>query len=528
MLIFLLLLGAFLRLFNLGSTPPPFVDEILNAIDIRSTIRTGRHYTGLPNDILGQITPFLDGRYFIHYSIGDSIGDYRLVSAVFGIATIYVVYLLGKELYDTTVALWAAASLALLPWAIYYSRIAFTASEYVFATSCSLLFLILALRSKSLFLGMSCAASAALSIYVYPVAIVSTPLLLGVVLVMLFKDVFRFPFRRAIAVIAFGVLLLLPYLWAHLSSRGHSATASLNQLVAGRLLWEQGLPLTTQFRTFISNWSSFITPRYLFFSGDPNVRQSIQSMGEVGWSTTLLGLWGIIVCIKRGSVSDRLILLWLVVYPVASSLTFQNAYANSVQGSTGELPWILLAAIGASAIVTTVRTNWRLIALGLTISSLVVQGTIFSIIYFGSYNDRFGYAFEPASEYDQVVSVIRDAGLQNVEITSHSGYLRNLVLEYFSDYKVNVTSWYSSCSPLPYDVINYTPSPRLFVVNEGTSYNGYSNCVSPTSIASSDIHSLQSVGWHLRILADYPNSPGSAYRTVVIFATRSIRATSRS
>jgi len=518
----LIAIGALFRFVLLGNTPSPFVDELLAAIDFRSTLRTGRHYTGLPIDLLGRITPILDGRYITHFLIGDSIGDFRLTSAILGTATIYILYRICVELFGVETGLWAAASLAIMPWAIYYSRVDIPASEYVFATATCLFCVIVAVRRKSLPAALLGSLSAALTFYIYPTALVSTPLLVIATLLVLFREARSFPLRKIALVVIASILLLIPYLWDHLVSSGSKATASLNPIITSRLLWNQHFSLGKQIHLFVVNWSSFISPRFIFLSGDPNVRQSIQSMGEVGWCLSVLGIYGILVCLSRRNRADSLLLILLFVYPIADALTYQNAYSSSVVGATGQIPWACLAAVGAVSIVGSMRRHYKSIAAALVVVALAVQCVVFGLIYFGSYDTRYGYAFEPSNEYNKAIDAIKDAGLETVPIIDQSGYLRDLVFEYYSNYELRIYSWYTSCSVLPSDVARHAVSPKVFVLSETTAYAGDANCIPATSTITASISRLRAAGWHIEVLANYENSLRSRYRTSVVYATRHI------
>ena len=80
-----------------------------------------------------------------------STSDYwlRLLSVIFGVATIPVVYMLGRKLFGTTAALWSAAILAVLSFHVQYSQEArmYTLMALLFA--CALLALVGAARENS-------------------------------------------------------------------------------------------------------------------------------------------------------------------------------------------------------------------------------------------------------------------------------------------------------------------------------------------------------------------------------------------
>lgn len=128
-LVFIILLAATLRLWNLGGNPPAaYGDEISFAWNAWSILKTGA-------DEYGQVFP-LQFRAFDDYKapvpvyllvpflkvFGLNTFAVRLPIALFALATIYMTYLLGKELLDQKTGLLAALLLAISPWHMHLSR----------------------------------------------------------------------------------------------------------------------------------------------------------------------------------------------------------------------------------------------------------------------------------------------------------------------------------------------------------------------------------------------------------------------
>ncbi|HXW99071.1 MAG TPA: glycosyltransferase family 39 protein, partial [Methanomicrobiales archaeon] len=116
-LILLTVLGAFLRLFQLG-TASLWLDEA-------STLGLAREsVTQIWGSLtLGEFNPPLF--YWIEHGMlvfGESEAVLRLVPAILGILTIPVFYLIGKEILDRNTGLIAAALLAFSPFQLYYSQ----------------------------------------------------------------------------------------------------------------------------------------------------------------------------------------------------------------------------------------------------------------------------------------------------------------------------------------------------------------------------------------------------------------------
>jgi uncharacterized protein (TIGR03663 family) len=137
----ILVVGALLRLYNLALVPMHH-DEGVNGNFLVTLVREGK-YTYNPENyhgptlyyfsaIIPWVARFLGGKAF-----GDKYGlttfNIRLITAVFGVATIGLVLLLRKRL-GTIGALAAAALIAISPGAVYLSRYFIHESLFVFFT----------------------------------------------------------------------------------------------------------------------------------------------------------------------------------------------------------------------------------------------------------------------------------------------------------------------------------------------------------------------------------------------------------
>ena len=137
----ILIVGAFLRLYNL-SLVPFHHDEGVNGNFLVSLVREGK-YTYNPENYHGPtlyyfsaIIPWI-ARFFGGKVFGETYGlttfNVRLVTAAFGIATIWLALLLRKRI-GTIGALAAAGLIAISPGGVYLSRYFIHESLFVFFT----------------------------------------------------------------------------------------------------------------------------------------------------------------------------------------------------------------------------------------------------------------------------------------------------------------------------------------------------------------------------------------------------------
>src|SRR5258708_5689186 len=137
----ILMVGAFLRLYNL-SLVPLHHDEGVNGNFLVTLVREGRYeynpenYHGPTLYFFSAVIPWI-ARFFGGKAFGDKYGlttfNIRLVTAAFGIGTIWLVLLLRKRI-GTVGALSAAGLVAISPGAVYLSRYFIHESLFVFFT----------------------------------------------------------------------------------------------------------------------------------------------------------------------------------------------------------------------------------------------------------------------------------------------------------------------------------------------------------------------------------------------------------
>ncbi|MCL6106450.1 MAG: glycosyltransferase family 39 protein [Actinobacteria bacterium] len=144
----IIFLGAFIRFFQLGRESL-WYDELY-------TVWSSR----LPLSLLVQEEAaarhppvyYLLGHFW--FSLIHSDTGVRLISWGAGVAVIYLVFLIGRELFSSDVGLWASAFTAASPFLIWYSREATYYSWLTFISSLSLYLLLRSVKSGSRFLWL--------------------------------------------------------------------------------------------------------------------------------------------------------------------------------------------------------------------------------------------------------------------------------------------------------------------------------------------------------------------------------------
>ena len=143
LLAIILLVAASLRLYQVGSVPPsPDWDEAALGYNAYSILLTGRDEYGKFMPVILQSFDDYKPALYMYLIVpfipifGVSIISVRLPSVIFGVLTVLATYFLVKELFDKLrtkdgkdyskqFALLASFLLAISPWHIQFSRIAF-------------------------------------------------------------------------------------------------------------------------------------------------------------------------------------------------------------------------------------------------------------------------------------------------------------------------------------------------------------------------------------------------------------------
>ena len=160
LLAFIIIVASILRLWQLGKVPSsPDWDEVALGYNSYSIMQTGR-------DEYGKFLPIIL-RSFDDYKpalyayltmpsigiLGLNVVAVRLPSAIFGILTVLAVFFVVKELFKkNNIALLTSLLLAISPWHIQFSRVAFEANIGVTLNIFGVYFFLRAIRKPWFFL----------------------------------------------------------------------------------------------------------------------------------------------------------------------------------------------------------------------------------------------------------------------------------------------------------------------------------------------------------------------------------------
>lgn len=425
----ILCVAAALRFYKLGSTPvSPDWDEVALGYNAYSILKTGRDEYGtfLPlairsyNDYKPPLYAYLTVPSVALFGL--SVWSTRLPSAVLGVLAVLGVYFLVHELLkdqkDDSVALLSTFLLAISPWHIQFSRIAFEANSGVTFNIWAVCAFLAGLR-KRIYLPIS-AALFALGMYAYHSERAFLPLILLLLLIVYRKELFTK--RNTIYIIAaaiVGIMLvapLVPVLFDQTAlsrlrgtsiftdqtsmlsrdiSKIEEDTAAGNKI--GVLLDNRRIVWV---KTLASGYISHFSFRWLFLTGD-NPRHHAPDMGLLYlWELPFL-LFGIFTVVKNIRGPARAVLIgWFLFSPVAASPT--TGLPHAVRTLVFLPTFQIFTAVGVVAMLAHMQKNrlygiQRVGVLVLELAIIVFAG--FNILY---YLDMYFVHLNPEdSEYWQ-------------------------------------------------------------------------------------------------------------------------------
>lgn len=359
-LLLILVIGFTLRIWQLGNIPPsPNWDEVALGYNAYSILHTGKDEYG---EFLPAVLRSYDDykpaayAYFVIPSIavfGLTAFAVRLPAVIFATFAILAVYFLikellhkknieigGKELSAEIPALLCALLLAISPWHLQFSRIAFESNVGVAFNIFAVLFFLIGLR-KPVFLLLS-AFCFGITPSIYQSDKVFTPLLFLITFLLYRKNIFKLPKNYLFLAILIGVITFFPAVWFQLTDKQALARAQGVSIFADqtaflketstRLLDDRlhgniiGLVFDNRrvefLKVIVAGYLSHFNLNWLFIHGDLPRHHAPYTGLLYLWELPFLFI-GIYVLLfgKFGRREKLLIFLWFLAAPIPASIT---------------------------------------------------------------------------------------------------------------------------------------------------------------------------------------------------------------
>lgn len=401
-----LILAASLRLWNLTGNPPGLTwDEAALGYNAYSILQTARDEYG--NLLPLQLKSFGDYKPALYaYSLIPSIvilglneWSVRIPSAIFGVLTVLILYLLVWELFkDWRLAILSSLMLAISPWHLQFSRAGFEANMALMLNILGAYLFILGSKRSRWFVFSALVFG--LSLFTYQASRMFVPLIV-MSLTVLFKEKINFKQKQvigAVLVIGFFVILLF---WNLFFQEQNNRLEAMNFFAYRRsegliqtIYKEDGLSVNSlKFQILHGEWWSYtkgiaeryliyFSPKTLFIEGDYNHRSSVPDLGITYYFSLILIPLGIFYLLKFGGRSSQIIFLWLLLAPLPA--VFSRDLISILRALNMVIPVSFLEASGLFFILNYFRNFNRLVATFFMVALIAVMSTNI-VIYFDRY-----------------------------------------------------------------------------------------------------------------------------------------------
>lgn len=408
----ILVLAAALRFFQLGKTPPGlYWDEVSLGYNAYSILKTGKDEHGefLPITRFKAFGDYKPPGYI--YAIVPSIAVFglnefsvRFPAALAGVIMVWLTYLLVEELFPkkSSLAYLAALLLAISPWHLQLSRVAFEAMLAALFNLTAIYFFIKAAPKSSWWLALS-AVFFILTLYTFNSNRLLTPILIAALTLIYIKSLWA---KKSAVIVAaiIGLILSLP-LWFYLRSpesklrwqevnifSNLDVILTSNQRIAtdgntrlAKILHHRYLGHAAN---FLHHYFDHFNGKYLFISGDGNPRFSTQATGQLYLIEAPFLLAGLYFLITHRSKTSLVILTWYLLAHVPAATARETPHALRTLSAL-PAPQIIIA-IGLLQSVKLIQkfVFKKLFATGYLLLAIVALGH-FQYIYYRHFSSQF-------------------------------------------------------------------------------------------------------------------------------------------
>jgi 4-amino-4-deoxy-L-arabinose transferase-like glycosyltransferase len=345
----IVLVAFLMRVYNLAGNPPGFFcDEASIQYDAYMLLHTGADRWGQHFPVYFRSFGDYENPLFIYTSLPfvavmglNPLAD-RLLAALYGTATVALMYPLALELFRRRdIALLATVSLAIAPWHLLFSHVAFEAISMPFFYAAATLAFLVALRRHNPRLYLISFALWGLSIYTYHVPRLLTPLLLISLLLIYYKSVWAWRRDTASGLVIYA-LLMIPLVQGILSGAAMARFNGIGIFAHGLHGWDL---VGATLQLYIQHFSMLFL--FIFGSrpGDPVLRNYIPGLGALYWAQLPLIMIGLAALLARRDRAAILVLVWLLLYPTGGALT---EGPSQLRDLFGVLPFNLVTGYGAA------------------------------------------------------------------------------------------------------------------------------------------------------------------------------------
>jgi 4-amino-4-deoxy-L-arabinose transferase-like glycosyltransferase len=498
--------ALFLRVYQLTSVPPSLSwDEVAVGYN-------GYTIANYARDEYGKFMPltfrsFGDDKSPIHVYVtamivkifGLSDFSIRFGPAVFGVLSVWMIYLLLNEMYKSKLlGLIGALLLSISPFNLQFSRFNHEASFALFFYFTGLWLWFKGVRD-GFWLPFSIIAFG-LCMLSYHSSKVVVPLTLGLLGIFYVKNIIRYKFYAIVCVllvIGFGMLYFFnPDLLG--LARAKQTTISVSEIeklqiysdVKGGKTWFSMNDAERVARTWLAGqrYLVFFQPEFLYLKGDSNLRFSTQSVGQFYRIDLVFLLIGVISLIFSRKKQSYLLLLLTVIAPIPAAITGGLSEIGHSGRGLFIMLWIMVAAFGMYSFFRYLGSRGLIAGLGIII--VMWYGYLFSqylFVYHVSYAENsaieWQYGMKEIVSYVEAhpeYSTVYVTDIRSQPYIFFLNYLKYPLYDYLREVEFNPTEKRSHNNVYSFgkyhfgdwDQIQSMPIPGVLYVVEPSIYSG--------------------------------------------------------
>lgn len=428
LLIIIICLGAFLRLYKIDSVPPGLTwDEAAlgyNAYSISKTLKDEYgEFLPLTLKSFGDFKPALYAYFDIPFVMALGLNEWavRLPSAIAGIGFIILCYLITQEIFkDKSLSLSVAFFASISSLSIQFSRAGFESNIALFLNVLGLYFFLKAFKKPKFFLIS--AVSFSLSLLCYQASKLFVPII--------FTGLFLF-FRSQVKVgrmFIFSLIIaasVLSYVYFSTFLLGQSDRLAAQNFFAYRRSEEQINLISNEdglkqegfeFKVLHGEWFAFVkglveryliyfSPKTLFIDGDYSPRHSVPDTGILSYYSLLLVPLGLYFLIRKRESDKKIIIFWLFTASIPAVLS--RDLLSMVRALNLAFPFVILEGFGFYFLVKKISQSLKinhLIIVGGVLIIVLINLVIYLDFYFihAPFENSVGWLYGYKQVFDQV------------------------------------------------------------------------------------------------------------------------------
>ena len=378
MLAIILGLSLFLRVFLWDFVPARLtVDEMSIGYNAYSILETGKDEWGRKFPLVFEAFGDFKLPLYIYLSIpfiagmGLTMTSVKMVSLISGLVFVISVYVISNQLFSKKRIAWIAGLLAgISPWAVHLSRQGLESNLALALFSAGLaVFLCSLSNKKKKWLMIVSGILLGLTFYAYVAYRMMVTLVVGLMVLYFWKNNKEI-MRKFLVGFVISILPLLPSIFSdsgiarakHVSiftdpgivssvneNRSFCYLVNPKLTTVCRVLFNKPQEILDR---FVKNYVSFLSPEFLFLTGDINEYLGSPGYGEYFWFMLVFLLVGVFEWVKKRDSKYKFILGVGLVAPVAGAIA---GSAQMVRGSMLLLPLTLILGYGVNVVIEKVK-----------------------------------------------------------------------------------------------------------------------------------------------------------------------------